>query len=153
MDGHEVIEELRKTKSTLPVIVYSVFDSMEMGYRLLKKAVRGLLSKDAERDEIHQAIDTVMRGQYYVPAALIDEMGGFTDLFPNAKHIPLITDEDIAIAKCSMEGLSCEQTAHKILKSKSDVEKHRSHLVKKLEAKSFDGAVARLVDKGFIFPA
>jgi two-component system, NarL family, invasion response regulator UvrY len=79
-DGLDVLQELRKTWPTLPVLMLSTYPEKQYAVRCIKLGAAGYLNKSADPDDMVAAVRKVAAGGIYVtPAtaeALANAMGG-----------------------------------------------------------------------------
>jgi DNA-binding NarL/FixJ family response regulator len=79
-DGLDVLQELRKTWPTLPVLMLSTYPEKQYAVRCIKLGAAGYLNKSADPDDMVAAVRKVAAGGVYVtPAtaeALASAVGG-----------------------------------------------------------------------------
>jgi two-component system, NarL family, invasion response regulator UvrY len=88
-DGLDVLQELRKTWPTLPVLMLSTYPEKQYAVRCIKLGAAGYLNKSADPDDMVAAVRKVAAGGIYVsPAtaeALASALGGTaTKIGPDA---------------------------------------------------------------------
>jgi DNA-binding NarL/FixJ family response regulator len=72
--GLEVLEEIRKERPKLPVLILSMYPVAEFGVRALKLGAAGYLNKQAAPEELVAAVRKVLAGGRYINAALADRL-------------------------------------------------------------------------------
>jgi two-component system invasion response regulator UvrY len=82
MNGYETVSWLKENHPQIKVLVVSMVDSDDMVVRMLKLGVKGYLSKEMEPEDLHAALDSIMRKNYY-----------YTDFITN-KLVHSIQNED-----------------------------------------------------------
>lgn len=82
MNGYETVSWLKENYPEIKVLVVSMVDSDDMVIRMLKLGVKGYLSKEMEPEDLHAALDSIMRKNYY-----------YTDFITN-KLVHSIQNED-----------------------------------------------------------
>lgn len=148
MNGHEVIDELRKEGHCVKIIMLSMYEDEKLKLLLLSKGVKGFISKEAEQGEIYESIDLVARGMLCAPGHLVSIRMNMDKSDYDAAHV---TDEDLELAALLKKGLPVKVIAPKMGKSVSGIEKMKTALVTKLHAQSLYDAVDVLGQEGFMF--
>src|SRR5262245_14717860 len=64
--GLEVLQEVKKLRPTLPVLVLSMYAEEQYARRAFKAGASGYITKDCARAELVGAITTVLQGRKYV---------------------------------------------------------------------------------------
>jgi DNA-binding NarL/FixJ family response regulator len=72
--GLEVLEEIRKARPKLPVLILSMYPVEEFGVRALKLGAVGYLTKQSAPEELVTAVRNVLAGGRYISAALADRL-------------------------------------------------------------------------------
>ena len=73
-DGLEVLQELRRERPKLPVLVLSAHSEDQLALRLLKSGAAGYLTKDKAPDFLLIAIRKVLRGEKYISESLAEKV-------------------------------------------------------------------------------
>ncbi len=72
--GLEVLQEIRKARPKLPVLILSMYPVEEFGVRALKLGAAGYISKQSAPEELVAAVRSVLGGGRYISAALADRL-------------------------------------------------------------------------------
>lgn len=72
--GLEVLEEIRRARPKLPVLILSMYPVDEFGVRALKLGAAGYLNKQSAPEELIKAVRCVLEGGRYITAALADRL-------------------------------------------------------------------------------
>ena len=72
-DGLEVLQDLRRERPSLPVLVLSAHPEDQMALRLLRAGAAGYLTKDKAPETLLIAIRKVLRGEKYISEALAEK--------------------------------------------------------------------------------
>lgn len=67
MDGYETVEWLKEKYPEIKILVVSMVDREEAIVRMIKLGVKGYLSKVIEPEDLHSALQTIMKKNYYYP--------------------------------------------------------------------------------------
>lgn len=135
------IEATRKIKSLYPkvkVIMLSMNESQEYVIKADQAGADGYLLKSIEKDELLEAINTVIDGGKYYCKALSPEL---VDLVENKKYKTelndsLLTAREIEIIKELALGSSSKEIAQKLFISDRTVNTHKTNIYKKMDVKN-----------------
>ncbi len=84
--GLEVLEEIRKARPKLPVLVLSMYPVAEFAVRALKQGAAGYLNKQSAPEDLVTAVRTVLAGKRYISAQLADRLA--SDLVRESEKPP-----------------------------------------------------------------
>ena len=139
MSGVDLCKEVNKQYPQIKILGLSTFNQLSFIKKMLEHGASGYVLKNATRDELIQAIDTVMAGEQYFS----DEVSGLLET--KSIKIPSITRREKEVLELIALGLTNPEIATKIFISVNTVDTHRKNLLMKLEAKN----TADLVRLGF----
>jgi len=155
MTGIELVKILAKEGLPTRFLMLSMHDSEEYVLQSVDAGAHGYLLKDASRVEFLKAIQTVFDGGLYfsgdVSQYLVNRYRKKDNPTPNEKltiptdHLPTVslTKRELQILKLAASGLTNQEIADELGKSKRTVEAHRFNLMKKLEVKNLMELVKR----------
>jgi DNA-binding NarL/FixJ family response regulator len=141
--GLDVIPALLALDPAPKVIILSSFDYEEEIYRAAKAGARGYLLKDSTRNQIVDAIRSVVKGQLHFPRGIADritERESRSGLSPREQYVLTM------IAK----GLTNKEIARVLAISQFTVRNHVNHILEKLEASDRTEAVSIAIQLGII---
>lgn len=103
--------------------------------QFLHKGGHGYLLKNMDRDELLEAIDTVLAGRVYLSKAASQTLlQQFRSTSSAVASVPLLTRREQEILQLLADGLSGPQIAEQLSISHYTVETHRKNLLQKLKA-------------------
>lgn len=156
MTGIELVKQLVPLNLSTRYLMLSMHDSEEYVLQSVDAGAHGYLLKDASRDEFLKAVQTICDGglyfsghvsQYLVnryrekgTTAISEPINPAIDTIPNVS----LTKRQIQILKLAASGMTNQEIADELGKSKRTVEAHRFTLMKKLEVKN----LMELIKKG-----
>lgn len=153
LDGVGVLRELRAANSSLPVIVFTAFDTDERIVEAVRAGARGYLLKGAPRAELFAAIRIVHSGgsllQPLIASKLIQQMQ--QPSYPEPGE-PL-TVRELEVLQMLAEGQTNRQIADRLVVTERTVKFHVSSILAKLRAGNRTEAVAFAHQRGLIKPA
>ena len=137
--GMEVAEKLGEQLPSTRIIMMSMHEEEAYVGRALSVGVRGYVAKRAASDELVRAIHTVMQGQRYLSEPhSTDSIESYMESAKSAKFdvYKTLTDREREIGDLIVDGYSSRRIAEQLCISERTVETHRSHIKRKLGAKT-----------------
>jgi len=141
-DGLHVARELI-SKFQAKVIILTTFDNEEDLKQSLKAGAKGYLLKEAEKEEIADAIRTVSQGGNYLPAKL----GGKLATFAFQAEL---TERELAVLRLMCDGKSNKEIGSKLFITEGTVKTHVKSIFYKLDVISRSEAVSAAIRKGLV---
>ncbi len=143
MDGVTATRELVRSGTAAGVIILTTFDDDEYIFEGLAAGARGYLLKDAEYDELSQAIRTVAAGESLLqPQITTRVLKEFTRLSSMAasrpKARPLVeplTERETEVLRLMASGASNQDIAEKLFIGQGTVKHHVRSIFAKLGAR------------------
>lgn len=128
-DGIALCKEVTERYPAVKIIALSTFNQQSFVDQMLKNGARGYLLKNAEREEIMEAINTVMNGNTYLSLEIATNLRN-----GKSTSIPILTRREQEILQQIAEGLTNLQIATKLFISVTTVDTHRKSLLLKTGA-------------------
>jgi two-component system, NarL family, invasion response regulator UvrY len=72
--GLEVLQDIHKTRPTLPVLILSMYPEEDFAVRALKQGAAGYISKRRASEELVGAVKKVLAGGRYISAAVAERL-------------------------------------------------------------------------------
>ena len=141
-DGLEVAREL-VSKYEAKVIVLTTFDNEGDLKQSLKAGAKGYLLKEAEKEEIADAIRTVSAGGNYLPAKL----GG---MLANFAFRAELTERELEVLRLMCDGKSNKEIGSTLFITEGTVKTHVKSIFYKLDVISRSEAVSTALRKGLV---
>ena len=141
-DGIQVTREL-VSKFQAKVIILTTFDNEEDLKQSLKAGAKGYLLKEAEKEEIADAIRTVSQGSNYLPAKL----GGKLATFAFRAEL---TERELEVLRQMCEGRSNKEIGAKLFITEGTVKTHVKSIFYKLDVISRSEAVSTAIRRGLV---
>jgi two-component system, NarL family, response regulator NreC len=155
LNGIQAAEHIRKLKTNTRILLLSMYSDQGLVYQALQSGVKGYVLKSSVSDELLWAVRAVAEGKTYLSShisemvvenAVNPRVGGmehdpFANLSPREKEILQLIAEEHTSA----------EIAQMLYISEKTVEKHRTSLMEKLNARNLAGLVRlafkyRLID-------
>ncbi|MBS1782959.1 MAG: response regulator transcription factor [Bacteroidetes bacterium] len=152
MDGAETIKHLRAINTEVKIIIISMFEDERFVMHFMEAGANGFLSKNAEPDEIKDAIYAVCaHGIYFnnrVSGSLLRNVA-MKRSKPLAKNIQL-TDREMQVLELICKEYTATEIAKEIFLSARTVEGIRSSLIDKFGVRNTAGLVIYAIRHGLV---
>ena len=142
ISGIDLAEIITKDYPRVKIIMLTMITDLEIIFSALNAGAKGYLSKDVTKEEILEAIDTVLRGDDYFSAKVSKTLiGSYLSRTQNVqdfqkKNKVTLTERETEILKLFVQGISNQEIASQLFISIRTVETHKANMMKKLEFKS-----------------
>ena len=151
-DGIAFCKELKKKYPSVQVLALTTYHQNVMVKNMMRNGASGFLLKNTSLEELHEAIETVHRGENYlqkeIKDALLRESIGATSTH-NVFDLKL-TRREKEILQLIIEEHTTQEIAEKLFISVKTVESHRTHLMDKLGVRNIAGLVRMTIEKGLL---
>ena len=145
MDGIEATRQLIKSKSNVNIIALSMFDEDNLISDMLEAGAKGYLIKNANKEEIIEAIKTVNRGKTYYCK---DTSARLLQMISNSKFNPYkktpkpqFTERELEVIKLICDQLSNKEIAERLNLSIRTIEGYREKILEKMDVHNTAGIV------------
>jgi DNA-binding NarL/FixJ family response regulator len=152
-DGIEATKEMTRDLPYTGVIALSMFDEENLVVEMMEAGAKGYLLKNAHKQEIINAIQSVYKGQHYYcsrTSSKLIKMISNSGYRPNKKgEKPKLSEREISIIKLICQEHSTRDIADKLALSARTVEGYRVRIEEKINAKNMAGIVLYAVRHGY----
>jgi two-component system nitrate/nitrite response regulator NarL len=149
MGGVEMVEALQE-KQQLRILMLTISRHDEDLFGAIAAGADGYLLKDAEPEELRQAINHVAEGR----SVLSPEVTGrVLKAVSSSQGIPPeigLSKREMDVLRCLAKGMTSAQVASDLFISENTVKTHVRHILEKLEAANRAEAVSRAIQLGII---
>jgi DNA-binding NarL/FixJ family response regulator len=154
MSGMEAIREIKKRYPETKIIALTVHKTEEYLLTTLQAGADGFVLKDATHDELILAIKNVMSGKSYLSPGVSEKViEGYLQGKKNTQSLSSwesLSQREREVLKLIAEGYKNKEIAEDLCISLKTVEKHRAHLMKKLDLHNAAALTVYAVDKGLV---
>jgi len=147
LDGLEVTRRVHKRYPKTAVIVLSMFASESFVTRAFEYGALAYVLKNADIDELNSAISSALRGEKYVSKGL--KNASEREPVPPDRY-ELLTSREREVLQLIGEGFSDPEISDKLFISGRTVEKHRQHIIRKLELRNHADIVRYALQRGLV---
>ncbi|MEN2487830.1 response regulator transcription factor [Flavobacterium sp. B11] len=151
MDGIELSKILKKQYPHVKILIVSTHSNVMIVSRLIRIGVNGYLLKNAEKEELLKAINTIASGKNYLTEEL--EEKHFNNSKKIEKQVSALTElssREKEILVLIAQEYNTAEIAEKTFISLNTVNTHRRNLLSKLNAKNTAGLVKYAVENGLV---
>ncbi len=140
-NGFEAASFIKEHFPSVQILFLSMHEEAEYIIAAMKTGALGYVLKNAEQDELVQAIQTVASGKRFLGNSLADKV--FSSFAPSQSehtaqtmsgNIPILTQRESQIVRLVAQGLSTKLIAEELIISPRTVETHRTNIMQKLKA-------------------
>jgi len=151
LNGLQAAEQLLKKNKSIRIILFTMYDTLEIALNFLKIGGRGFIIKGGNNDEIISAIRTVFNGDYYFNSQFENEIlrwidGGKPKPTSSIKFAP----KELEIVLRLSRGLTCKEIGELMKLSARTVESHKSDLIRKTGVKNTAELISYVYKQGII---
>ena len=139
LNGFEATRQILADNSHIRVIGLSMHSDKRFVTKMLKAGARGYLRKNCSSDELVHAIRTVAAGEFYLSQKISNLMvQDFirTETRSEAEGQAALTSKEAEVLQLIAEGMPTKEIAERLSASVKTVEKHREHIMSKLNIHS-----------------
>lgn len=154
LNGVEATARIREEVPHTRVIALSMHSGKNMVDKMFASGASGYVLKESAFDEIYDAIQGVIRGNFYLTPSIarmyVDDhtsLGGKCDRLPKFTKI---SKKEREILQLVAEGVTTREIAEKLGVSIKTVETHRRNIMKKLNIFSVAGLTKYAIKEGII---
>ncbi|MEV7417081.1 response regulator transcription factor [Streptomyces sp. NPDC089919] len=149
LDGAQVARTATESGSATRMLILSAFTENATVYQALRDGAWGYLTKEAEPQEIVQAIKACHKGDPVLPprltAGLISEIRTRTEI-----RDPHLTQREMEILRMLASGMSTPEIARAVYLAPSTVKTHIQHVCDKLGVSGRAAIVAEAMRRGIL---
>ncbi len=158
MNGIEATRQLRRRWPQVRVLALTIHDDEGYISEMIRAGARGFVLKDAEPDNLYQAIRRVFDGETYFPSELMEKvMERYHRLnteygqqrVDRPGEEPL-TRRELEVLECIVKGLSNRDIANALFISEKTVKNHITSLLRKLNVTDRTQAAVFAVQQGMV---
>jgi DNA-binding NarL/FixJ family response regulator len=154
MGGISVIKEVKREFPETKILALTIHESDQYVLEAFEAGADGYCIKDANRDELMMAIDSVLMGKTFISPDIADDvMEGFLagrKTLKEQTRWDTVTQREREVLKMIGEGYRNKQIAELLHISVKTVEKHRANIMTKLDLHNVAELTAYAIDKGLV---
>ncbi len=156
MDGIEATREIHKKHPSMGIIGLSMFDEEDLIMEMLEAGANGYLVKNAEKEEVIEAINAAAWGEHYYCRQTNNKLA---DMIAKSKfnpysHKPKVefNDRETDIIRLICQEMTNKEIATKMFMSVRTVEGYRLRIQERMDVKNSIGLVIYAIQHGIFNP-
>lgn len=142
--GTLLCKEVKQKYPSVLVLGLSTFNQQIVVRNMIENGASGYILKNATKEELLEAIGTVLNGDTYFSLDVVDS------LYESPSRQLLITRREKEVLQLISEGLTNSEIAEKLFISIPTVNTHRKSILEKFEAKNTATMIAKAIKSGII---
>ncbi|SCY32639.1 two component transcriptional regulator, LuxR family [Flavobacterium anhuiense] len=151
MDGIELSKILKKQYPNVKILIVSTHSNVMVVSRLIRIGVNGYLLKNAEKEELLKAINTIALGENYFAEELEEKhLSNSSRIEKQVSNLTELSSREKEILVLIAHEYNTAEIAEKTFISLNTVNTHRRNLLSKLNAKNTAGLVKYAVENGLV---
>jgi two-component system, NarL family, invasion response regulator UvrY len=147
-DGLEVLQELRRERPKLPVLILSALPEDQLALRLLKAGAAGYLTKEKAPEVLLTAIRKVVSGGKYISESLAERVV-FACESDKAPHETL-SNREYQVMRMIASGKTMQEIGKELFLSVRTVSTYRARILEKMNMNSNAEIIRYAVDHKLI---
>jgi DNA-binding NarL/FixJ family response regulator len=154
LGGISAIKEIKRQFPNIKILVLTIHQSDQYVLETFEAGADGYCLKDAGRNELRMAIDSVLAGKTYLSPGISEQvMEGYIEGRKKLKTKTTwdtITQREREVLKLLGEGYQNKEIAELLNISVKTVEKHRANIMNKLDLHNAAALTAYAIEKGLV---
>ena len=134
--GLDVLEELKRKKPSLPVLVLSIYPEEQYAIRVLKSGASGYLTKGSAPNELIEAIQKVSSGGKYVTASLAEKLAVNLEIESELKPHETLSNREFQTLCLIGSGKTVKEIAEELSLSVKTISTYRERILEKMKMKT-----------------
>ena len=143
--GIDLCKEVKEKYPAVFILGLSTFNQQSFIQKMMNNGASGYVLKNATREELMEAIDTVFHGKTYLSHEAAQALIQHHDA-----NKPLLTRREIEILELISTGMTNGEIAEKLFISSNTVDTHRKNLLAKFDAKNVASLVRMAIEMNYI---
>lgn len=146
MNGYQATLKVRSLYPKVKIVVLSMLADESSIVKMLEAGADGYLVKNADEEELYEALATVLNNQVYIARAIRDKISQAPDKSGSAAESVQLSSRELDISRLIIDGLTNSEIADRLYLSVRTVETHRKNILAKLNLKNTASLVKYLMD-------
>jgi two-component system nitrate/nitrite response regulator NarL len=148
--GVEGLHALRESVPGVPVVILSGETDPRIIRETIDAGARGFIPKSIGIQGLHNALNSVLKGEIYLPLALLTEESGAAVASPESASLPAtgLSQRQLSVLQLLAQGLANKSIARQLGVSEGTVKLHVSAILRSLGARNRTEAVREAVRRG-----
>ena len=145
MDGIRAVQALRDRHDVTPVLLLTTFDEADLLLRAAQAGAQGFLLKDAEPEELHDAIRRLAAGETLLQPVATDAVRARYRFHDEDVPADTFSRREVAILRLIAGGYSNREIARSLFLAEGTVKNYVSTILEKLGTRDRTRAVLKAI--------
>lgn len=154
MDGYATAQWIKNNYPQIKILALSTMDNESAIIRMIKSGAKGYILKDADTDELKEALDNVLSLGYYFNDLVTRKVMRNIQMLSEEETIPgtmvKINEKELTFLKLACSEKTYQQIAGEMSVSERTVDGYRESLFQKLNVSSRVGLVLYAIKNGIV---
>lgn len=150
MDGIETLRLLKERRVNARVLMLTISQDDADLLDAIRAGADGYLLKNTEPEDLRRAILRVAEGQGALSPEVTAPVLRALSRFSTEDAAPLLSDRELEVLHCMVDGLTTQQIASRLFISDNTVKTHVRHIFEKLDVSNRAEAVGKAMQSGLI---
>lgn len=134
--GIELIKQIKREHSTLPILIFSMHEELQYAVRSLKAGAAGYLTKTREPSELILAIRKLAAGGLYFAPEVLEKLAEEAMAPKTVLPHERLTDREFQVFDLLIKGKTVTAIAEELCLSVKTVSTHKQHILIKMDVAS-----------------
>lgn len=150
MNGVEVAKWLFENKKEIKVLALTMEEDDNSVIQMLQYGVKGYLLKNISSEELHLALEQVVKYGYYYTPIITGNIHRHIEKKILNKNVPEMTEREKELLDYLCTDMNYAEISKKVFLSESTVDTYRARLFEKFEVKNRIGLILKAVHLGLV---
>lgn len=150
ISGISLIGHIRALNATLPILVLSMHNELQIAKRVLQAGASGFVTKGSMESILMDAVRRVAAGGRYIDPAIAEQMMFEKSVSGESVPHERLSERELLIMKLIAKGLAINNIAEELCISNKTVSTHKARLMQKMNFQSNAELVRYTADHGLI---
>lgn len=151
LNGIEATRQIKKAVPNVKILMITMHNTREYIQQILSTGAEGYILKNTGRDELLNAIMTIMSGEMFYSAEVTDlVMKSYKEPMIEEKEEVKLSTRELEILKLISQEMTTAEIADTLFISHFTVDTHRKNLLNKLNVRNIAGLVKYAIKQGIL---
>lgn len=142
--GIDICKDIKASYPTIKIIALSTFNQNSFINSMLNHGANGYLLKNATKEEMLEAIQTVLAHKQYLSKEVSE------NIKTQSAQSPMLTRREKEILKLIADGMTSAEVGKQLFISVTTVDTHRKHLLEKMKVNNTTSLIKVAMQLGLI---
>lgn len=149
-NGLEILQEVKKIKPTVPVLILSMYSEDQYAVRAIKAGAAAYLTKDAEASDFIGALNKILEGKVFFSSSVVQQLLSDYDNKENKPRHHVLSVREFQVMNMIAAGKKLKDIAEELSLSLSAISTHRTRILRKMNMKNNAEIIRYALKEGLI---